>query len=197
MPSMTTATPTRLRLPTSRGAATRSFRSVAALLTLTLVAACASQSGDSGWTYAPASATPAASASGSPGASPSGSPGGSPSGSPAGSPGASGPAGTTVELEETADLQIKQNGQKLTQLAVRKGETYTFRVTNTANLPHNFYIGTQQDLQADNRANLKGIPDFNSGTQEFQYTVPDSGTLQFACTVAGHYGTMHGDLTIQ
>ena len=197
MQPMITATPARFRMPAARRAAAPTLRFVTALLALTLVAACASQSGDSGWTYAPASVTPAASASGSPGASPSGSPGGSPSGSPAGSPGASGAAGTTVEVEETADLQIKQNGQKITQLAVRKGETYTFRVTNTANFAHNFYIGTQQDLQGDNRANLKGVPDFNSGTQEFKYTVPESGTLQFACTVAGHYGTMHGDLNIQ
>jgi uncharacterized cupredoxin-like copper-binding protein len=194
---MTTMTPARFGMPSARSTVSRLARSLAVLLAVALLAACASQSGDAGWTYAPASATPAASASGSPGASPSGSPGASPSGSPAGSPGGSSATGTTIELEETADLRIKQNGQNVTQLQVRGGETYTFRVANTANLAHNFYIGTQQDLQANNRANLEGIPDFNSGTQEFRYQVPQSGTLQFACTVPGHYTTMHGDLTIQ
>ena len=96
----------------------------------------------------------------------------------------------------TADLQIKQGGQKVTALPVKKGQTYTFKVTNTANFAHNFFIGTAQDLQANNRANLKGIPEYNSGTQEFQYKFEQDGQLQFACIVPGHYPSMHGDFTV-
>jgi hypothetical protein len=167
----------------------------AALLSATVVAACGSSSGDAGWTYAPPSITPApsATASASPSAAPSATPGASPSAGASGSPG----TGTAFDLEETADLQIKQAGQKVTQLQVKSGQAYTFRVTNTANFAHNFYIGTAQDLQANNTANLKGVPDYNSGTKEFQYTFATSGPLQFGCTVAGHYNTMHGDFVFQ
>jgi uncharacterized cupredoxin-like copper-binding protein len=158
-------------------------------------AACGSPAGESGWTYAPPSVTPAASASpsGSPAASPSASATAGATASAGGSPG----TGNIFELEETADLQIKQAGQKVTQLQVKAGQSYTFRITNSANFAHDFYIGTAQDLQSSNTQNLKGVPQFTSGTKEFEYTVPASGSLQFACTVPGHYATMHGDLVIQ
>jgi uncharacterized cupredoxin-like copper-binding protein len=164
-------------------------------------AACGSPAGESGWTYAPPSVTPAASAS--PSASASASPSASASAGATASAGASASAGgspatgNVFELEETADLQIKQAGQKVTQLQVKAGQAYTFRITNNANFAHDFYIGTAQDLQSSNTQNLKGVPQFSSGTKEFEYTFPTSGSLQFACTVPGHYATMHGDFVIQ
>jgi uncharacterized cupredoxin-like copper-binding protein len=164
-----------------------------ALVGAAAVAACGSPAGESGWTYAPPSITPVPSASGSPSASPGASATAQPSATVGGSPA----TGNVFELEETADLQIKQSGQKVTQLQVKAGQAYTFRITNSANFAHDFYIGTAQDLQSSNTQNLKGIPQFNSGTQEFQYTFPTSGSLQFACTVPGHYSTMHGDFVIQ
>ena len=184
-----------------------------------MVAGCGSSATGAGWTYQPVAPTSPA-ATGSPGA---GSPGaGSPAAtgpavtgspgapaSPTGSPGATGsPAATgtegatgtgeTIELEENASLQILQDGQQVTNLTVKQGQTYTFRVTNTAGFPHNFYIGAPADLQANQTANLQGIPDFASGTQEFQYTVDAStAQLEFACTVPGHYQPMHGTFTVQ
>jgi uncharacterized cupredoxin-like copper-binding protein len=158
-------------------------------------AACGSPAGESGWTYAPPSVTPAASPSAS--ASASASPSASASAAATESAGGSPATGNAFELEETADLQIKQAGQKVTQLQVKAGQAYTFRITNSANFAHDFYIGTAQDLQSSNTANLKGVPPFNSGTKEFEYTFPTSGSLQFACTVPGHYTTMHGDFVIQ
>ena len=40
---------------------------------------------------------------------------------------------------------------------------------------------------------LPGIPTFASGTQELTYTFETTDPLQFACTLPGHYGSMHGD----
>jgi uncharacterized cupredoxin-like copper-binding protein len=173
----------------------RVFIVLAVALAAAVAAACGSPAGESGWTYAPPSVTPAASASpsGSAAASPSASASPGATASAAGSPG----TGNVFELEETADLQIKQAGQKVTQLQVKAGQAYTFKITNSANFAHDFYIGTAQDLQSSNTQNLKGIPQFNSGTKEFEYTFPTSGALQFACTVPGHYTTMHGDFVIQ
>jgi hypothetical protein len=166
-----------------------------------LVVACATSGGE-GWTFAPPSATPAASPSPSPGESPSGSPvetdGASPSTTPGESPGSS-PGGNIVAVEETAQLQILQNGQPLTELRVTGGETYTFEVTNTANFAHDFYIGPAEALQAGDTGQLEGVPPFNSGTEEFEWTAPTdtSAQLEYACTVPGHYASMHGTIIIE
>jgi uncharacterized cupredoxin-like copper-binding protein len=162
-----------------------------------LVAACASSGGE-GWTFAPASATPAASPSASPSGSPGETNGASPSTSPGESPGSS-PAGNTVAVEETAQLQILRDGQPLTELHVKAGETYTFEVTNTANFTHDFYIGSAQALQAGETDQLEGVPEFSSGTEQFEWTAPTdtSAQLEFACTVPGHYASMHGSIIIE
>jgi hypothetical protein len=162
-----------------------------------LGAACASSAG-AGWTFAPPSATPAASPSASPSGSPGETNGASPSTSPGESPDGS-PAGNTVAVEETAQLQILRDGQPLTELHVTAGETYNFEVTNTANFTHDFYIGTAQQLQSGDTAGLEGVPAFTSGTETFEWTAPTdtSAQLEFACTVPGHYASMHGSIVIE
>jgi uncharacterized cupredoxin-like copper-binding protein len=91
-----------------------------------------------------------------------------------------------------------QGGQPVTSLAVQPGQTYTFRVTNEGGVAHNFYIGPPDRLQSGDVADLPGVPDFTSGTQEFQYEVTEeTATLEFACTVPGHYTPMHGTFTLE
>lgn len=95
-------------------------------------------------------------------------------------------------------MQIVQDGQPVTNLTVTQGQTYTFRITNAGGVTHNFYIGPPADLEASNVTGLPGIPDFNEGTQEFQYTVTDeTAGLEFACTVNGHYPSMNGTFTVE
>jgi mono/diheme cytochrome c family protein/uncharacterized cupredoxin-like copper-binding protein len=102
-----------------------------------------------------------------------------------------------IAIQETGSLQITDAaGTKLTAITVKAGETVKFQVTNVAGFAHNFFIGTAEQLAAGDRSATKGIADFTQGTQELVFTVPTSGPLQFACIVAGHYGPMHGDLTI-
>lgn len=104
-----------------------------------------------------------------------------------------------MAVEETAQLQILRDGQPLTELRVKAGETYTFEVTNTANFTHDFYIGSAQALQAGEKDQLEGVPEFTSGTEQFEWTAPtDTSTqLEFACTVPGHYASMHGSIIIE
>ncbi len=104
-----------------------------------------------------------------------------------------------IQLDETADLRIAQpgGGETVTTIPVKQGETIRFEITNSANFPHNFYIGTQEQLEANARDELEGVPDFNSGTQPFEYTFEgDAAGLQFACIVPGHYGPMHGTFQV-
>ena len=84
-------------------------------------------------------------------------------------------------------------------IPVKAGEVVTFEVTNTSgNVPHNFWIGPPDRLQANDTAGLAGIPDFTSGTQSVEWNVPeDAASLEFACTVTGHYQSMHGSFQLQ
>jgi uncharacterized cupredoxin-like copper-binding protein len=102
-----------------------------------------------------------------------------------------------IELELDGALQIKQNGQKVTDIPVTPGETITFKLNNTAGYAHNFWIGTDQELSVPNAKTAAGVPDWNSGPQEFTWVVPDDVSgLKFGCTVPGHYSLMQGTFSV-
>ena len=95
-------------------------------------------------------------------------------------------------------ITITKDGQPVTALDVKNGDTLTFAITNSAGFNHDFYIGTADQLSNNQTAGLPGVAPFESGTQQFTYTVTDAtANLQFACTVPGHYGTMHGTFNVQ
>jgi len=109
-----------------------------------------------------------------------------------------GAAGRTIDLDENGALQITQDGQPVTDLTVKEGETIHFRISNSAAFDHDFYIGTADQLSQGQVDGLPGVPAFASGTQEFDYTVTAATAgLQFGCTVPGHYQLMHGTFTVQ
>jgi hypothetical protein len=100
----------------------------------------------------------------------------------------------SIEFEETAQLQILQDGQPVTAIAVTPGEQIRFEVTNTAGFDHNFFIGPPSQLAAGHVAGLVGLPTSSDAeTRALDWTVPpDVSTLQFACTLRGHYPSMNG-----
>ncbi|MBA2555954.1 MAG: c-type cytochrome [Chloroflexi bacterium] len=105
-----------------------------------------------------------------------------------------------IAVEETANVQITDpEGNQLAAIAVQEGETVTFEVTNTSGeVPHNFYIGPPEQLEGNQVEELPGVPEFTEGTQTFTYTVEAAtdAELEFACTVLGHYPTMHGAIQV-
>jgi mono/diheme cytochrome c family protein/uncharacterized cupredoxin-like copper-binding protein len=122
-----------------------------------------------------------------------------PSAQPIASPGTA-DSPRPIEVVETADLKITDpEGQQLSAIDVVAGETVKFTVANEAGFEHDFYVGTAEALEANRTGELEGIPNFTEGTKEFTWTVPtDTGAqLEFACTIAGHYGSMHGAIRIQ
>ncbi len=106
-----------------------------------------------------------------------------------------------IAVDLTGSLSITDaEGAPLPSIAVVAGETVEFQVTNTAGFGHNFFIGPEEELSttAGDLPDAPGVPEFSEGTQTFTWTVPEDGSgLQFACTVPGHYGSMHGDIVIQ
>jgi hypothetical protein len=157
---------------------------VAAVAAMMLLAGCGSSTGST-WTVAPLHPTP------SPG------PSLTPT-EPAGSPDASAGAARTIELELTSSLQIQQDGVQVTELEVREGETIHFVLDNTsAGMAHNFWIGPPDQLAAGIVSGLPGVEQWDSGVREFDYVVTaETAGLEFACTVPGHYQSMHGSFKV-
>jgi mono/diheme cytochrome c family protein len=101
-----------------------------------------------------------------------------------------------VEIEGTGQVSWvdPETQEKVTSISVVAGETVTFNVINNSGLDHNFHIAGATELETAPRENdLPGTPTFKEGTQEVTYTFESDAELQFACTVEGHYPSMHGD----
>ena len=104
--------------------------------------------------------------------------------------------GRAIELELAA-LSIVMDGAPVKEIAVTPGETVTFVLTNTANAPENFWIGTDAQLGSNQTVGLPGVPEFSSGTQQFTWEVPADVTgLKFGVTVPGHYLLQQGVFTV-
>jgi mono/diheme cytochrome c family protein len=102
-----------------------------------------------------------------------------------------------IRLEATASIRFTDEaGNEVKAIEVVEGETITFEVDNTAGFDHDFYIGAPEELEVPNATTSVGIPTWQSGVQSVTWTVSGEG-LQFACTVPGHYPTMHGDIVVR
>lgn len=105
------------------------------------------------------------------------------------------PAGV-IELELTGALKIEQADSQVSTLTVKQGETYTFRITNSAGFDHDFHIATDEELKGGGHEHMAGVLPFSSGTKEFTYTFDADGPLAFGCTVPGHYPLMRGTFAV-
>jgi mono/diheme cytochrome c family protein len=104
-----------------------------------------------------------------------------------------------IFLEAAASLQWRdESGAVVPQIEVVAGETIEFVIDNTSNFDHNFWIGPADVVSQPTTETEVGIPTWQSGVQTVTWTVEaGDAPLQFACTVPGHYTTMHGDIVIQ
>jgi mono/diheme cytochrome c family protein len=126
--------------------------------------------------------------------------GGQPTAQPVESPGTA-DSPRVVEVEGTQDVRWvdPETGEVLEALSIVEGETVEFRIINNSVVPHNFHIGSADELAtAPENVELPGVDTFTESTQTYVHTfdsIPDQP--QFACTVPGHYGTMNVDLLVQ
>jgi uncharacterized cupredoxin-like copper-binding protein len=104
----------------------------------------------------------------------------------------------TIDIVADGSLRfLSPEGERIEDISVTPGETVSFRVANTANMAHNFYIGGQSELSVPAGMTDIGIPDWSKGDQELRWVVPDDvSELRFACTVPGHYATMNGTFSV-
>jgi mono/diheme cytochrome c family protein/uncharacterized cupredoxin-like copper-binding protein len=104
-----------------------------------------------------------------------------------------------IQVIATAVLTFTdEDGVTLSDIPVVAGETVTFEVTNEAGFDHNFYLGPEEAVMGPGATTDFGIPTWTEGTQTLTVTAQDGTVpIQFACTVPGHYGPMHGDIVVQ
>ena len=110
------------------------------------------------------------------------------------------PGAVIIELEipENRTSEFHRDGKLVTKIAVKAGVPYVFRVNNPGYWDHNFHIGVAEDLAARHYERLVGTPLWYQGVRDVVYTFQAGGpALQFACTLAGHYGNMHGDFVVE
>jgi mono/diheme cytochrome c family protein len=129
---------------------------------------------------------------------------------PAGTPAPATPAPVespgTIESPRQIEIQATdmltwadpETGERITAITVVDGETVEFHIINPSAIEHNFHIGSRDELStAPGDVDLPGVPIFTEGELSFTYTfddIPDNP--QFACTVPGHYQSMHGDFIV-
>lgn len=124
----------------------------------------------------------------------------SPSGTPPAPSVSIPPDAVIIELfvPEKKTSEFQRDGKLAKAITVKAGVPYVFRVNNPGYWDHSFYIGVAEDLAARQYERLVGMPPWYQGVRDFVYTFQVGGPpLQFACTLAGHYGNMHGDIIVE
>lgn len=92
--------------------------------------------------------------------------------------------------------QFMLDGKPITELEVRAGIPYVFEVENLGQRQHNFWIGAAEDLAGQDYDRLTGTHLWSEGRRSIVYTFEPGEQVQWACTLAGHYGLMHGDFVV-
>jgi uncharacterized cupredoxin-like copper-binding protein len=110
------------------------------------------------------------------------------------------PGAVIIELfvPEKRTSEFQRDGKLAKAVTVKAGVPYVFRVNNPGYWDHNFYIGVAEDLAARQYERLVGTELWYQGVRDVVYTFQAGGpALQCACTLAGHYGNMHGDFVVE
>jgi uncharacterized cupredoxin-like copper-binding protein len=123
-----------------------------------------------------------------------------------GSPADASDADRVIEVDANDDFSFGP-----TQIVVSAGETITFVVTNTGNLPHDFTLGdqeTQDEHEAEMAEMMAGgemaHSDHNAvvvdpgETQELTWHFSEAGTFIIGCHQPGHYAAgMVGAISVE
>ncbi len=121
-----------------------------------------------------------------------------------GEPGDPAQADRVVEIQATDKLVFEP-----AELTVKAGETITFRIVNTGQIPHDFTLGDQttQDEHEQAMTEMAGMtmPDEVNAmvvaageTKELTWRFTEAGTFLIGCHQPGHYAAgMKGEITVE
>ena len=93
-----------------------------------------------------------------------------------------------IEIEATGALQFTDGrGDLLHEIAVTAGETVVFRVHNSADFEHGFYIRSESQLHEPAGTTDTGIEMWAEGVSESEWRVPADGATPQPRVVPGQY----------
>ena len=116
--------------------------------------------------------------------------------------GQAGKATRTITLRMTDDMRFTPS-----HFSVKQGETVRLRVENKGQVLHEVVLGTQASLD-EHAAMMRQHPDMEHGEAHMAHVKPGrkddlvwnfnrTGSFDFACLVAGHFGAgMRGSFTV-
>ena len=116
-------------------------------------------------------------------------------------------ADRVIEIDANDDLTFDAS-----EITVSAGETITFRITNTGNIPHDFTLGdqeTQDEHEVEMAEMMAGGETMNHDdpnavvlaageTKELTWHFSEAGTVLIGCHQPGHYGAgMKGSVAVE
>lgn len=122
-----------------------------------------------------------------------------------------GTAGDAARSARTVEVRALDTRKfEPAEISVKPGETVTIRVTNTATMLHEFYLGSEKQHE-DHEAEMAAMGDAEmkmadeadrifvepGETKQITWTFPDKGSVIYGCHMPGHFAQgMRGTVSV-
>ena len=115
--------------------------------------------------------------------------------------------GNSAQASRTIEVTMEDNRFKPSEINVKQGETIKFRLKNAGKKKHEMVIGTPEELDKHAKM-MKKFPDMEHSepnmitvdpgkTGELIWQFTEAGTVNFECTLPGHFKEMRGTVLVE
>jgi len=115
--------------------------------------------------------------------------------------------GNSAQVSRTIEVTMEDNRFKPSEINVKQGETIKFRLKNAGKKKHEMVIGTPEELDKHAKM-MKKFPDMEHSepnmitvdpgkTGELIWQFTEAGTVNFECTLPGHFKEMRGTVLVE
>jgi uncharacterized cupredoxin-like copper-binding protein len=115
--------------------------------------------------------------------------------------------GNSAQVSRTIEVTMEDNRFKPSEINVKQGETIKFMLKNTGKKKHEMVIGTPEELDKHAKM-MKKFPDMEHSepnmitvdpgkTGELIWQFTEAGTVNFECTLPGHFKEMRGTVLVE
>ena len=115
--------------------------------------------------------------------------------------------GNSAQVSRTIEVTMEDNRFKPSEINVKQGETIKFMLKNTGKKKHEMVIGTPEELDKHakmmkkfldmehSEPNMITVDPGKTGELIWQFT--EAGTVNFECTLPGHFKEMRGTVLVE
>jgi uncharacterized cupredoxin-like copper-binding protein len=118
-----------------------------------------------------------------------------------------GSPGNPGQVSRTVEITMVDNRFKPSEINVKQGETIKFMLRNMGKKKHEMVIGTPEELDKHAKM-MKKFPDMEHSepnmitvdpgkTGELIWQFTEAGTVNFECTLPGHFKEMRGTVLVE